>query len=260
LTPAPGDGDDGDALLTGGSAEPGRLDRLARYLASLDKAHPPPPIPGGRLLRRAPKWAPGAFRALGTRLMRPLARRQLERAGRGESLKLHLGCGWIPKQGWVNVDLFATRADICWDLSLGIPLPDDSVDAIFHEHMLEHLSLGSGLAFTRECHRVLKPGRLLRIGVPDAGALLDSYAGKADPEWASSRPTPMLAVQALFYENDHRAMYDAETLTLMCRAAGFAEAQAHAAGGGLMQPNPDTVERSSGTLYVEARKAQREPT
>jgi predicted SAM-dependent methyltransferase len=160
----------------------------------------------------------------------------------------------VRKEGWLNVDLFATRADVYWDLALGIPLPDSSVEAVFHEHMLEHLTLQSGFMFTRECHRVLKPGSVLRIGVPDAGALLDSYSGKGDPEWANSRPTGMLAVQALFYENGHLAMYDSETLILMCRAAGFAEATQRMSGEGLLQPSPDTPSRESGTLYVEARK------
>jgi hypothetical protein len=96
---------------------------------------------------------------------------------------------------------------------------------------------------------------VLRVGVPNAGALIDSYSGKADPTWANSLPTGMLAVQSLFYEHGHRAMYDAETLTLMCRAAGFAEAASREAGGGWIQPNPDTPGRSVGTLYVEARKA-----
>ncbi len=187
--------------------------------------------------------------------MRPMARRRFGRLGHDRPVRLHLGCGWVRKEGWTNVDLFATRAEICWDLATGIPLDDDSVEAIFHEHMLEHLTLETGFAFTRECLRVLRPGALLRIGVPDAGALLDSYSGKAGPEWASSRPTGMLAVQALFYENGHRAMYDGETLTRMCLAAGFAEATVRAAGEGELQPNPDTPDRASGTLYVEARKA-----
>lgn len=254
---APADRDISAALESGAPAAgegrvQGRVRALRSYLESEAKP-PPPPVRGGSLLRMLPAGAPGAFRAVGTRAVRPRARRQLEQLAAGPPPMLHLGCGWEHKQGWVNIDLFATRADICWDLSLGLPLPDGSVAAIFHEHLQEHLSLRDGYLLTRECRRVLKPGGVLRIAVPDAGACIDSYAGKAEPEWAQSRPTGMLAVQALFYEHGHHAMYDAETLTLMCRAAGFGEAARREFGEGWMQPSPDTPSRRSGTLYVEAR-------
>jgi predicted SAM-dependent methyltransferase len=237
------------------SEEDRRIERLKEYLSTDPGQPPPPPVAGGALLRSAPAWVPGLVRRIGTRAVSPLARRKFERVGRNGPVRLHLGCGWTHKPGWVNVDLFATKADIVWDLTLGVPLEEGSVDVAFHEHMLEHLSLQHGFAFTRECLRVLKPGGVLRIGVPDAGLCVDSYAGRADPAWARSQATGMLAIQALFYENDHRAMYDAETLTLMCLAAGFAEAHRREWGAGWGQPSADTLERRDGTLYVEARKA-----
>jgi predicted SAM-dependent methyltransferase len=232
-----------------------RIEQLSRRLSAAPDSSPPPPVRGGRLLRAMPAWAPGLARGIGTQAIRPLARRQFEKARRREHQRLHLGCGWTHKEGWLNIDLFATRADICWDLRHGIPFPDDSVEAIFHEHMLEHLSLEDGFSITQECLRVLQPNGVLRIGVPDAGLCIDSYAGTAAPDWAQSQVTGMLAVQALFYENDHRAMYDAETLTLMCRAAGFAAAQHSNWGEGWIQPSPDTPSRRDGTLYVDARKS-----
>jgi predicted SAM-dependent methyltransferase len=233
-----------------------RIEQLSRHLSAALSGPPPPPVTGGALLRAMPAWAPGLVRDIGTRALRPIARRQFQKEQQqNHHPQLHLGCGWAHKEGWLNIDLFATRADICWDLRLGIPFADGSVEAIFHEHMLEHLSLRDGFSITQECLRVLKPGGLLRIGVPDAGLCIDSYAGKADPDWAQSQVTGMLAVQALFYENGHCAMYDAETLTLMCLAAGFAEAYHREWGEGWIQPSPDSPARRDGTLYVDARKS-----
>lgn len=231
-----------------------RAEQLRDYVLTVDGAPPPPPVRSGIALRRLPRWAPGVFRSCSTAALKPLARRQWQDVARSERIMLHLGCGWASLEGWLNVDLFATRADLPWDLRWGIPLADDSVSAIFHEHLLEHLSLRDGFLLTQECLRVLRPDGILRIGVPDAGACVDSYSGKADPAWAQSRPTPMLAVQALFYENGHRAMYDAETLTLMCRAAGFEEAAHRSWGESWIDPPPDTPDREGGTLYVDARK------
>lgn len=95
---------------------------------------------------------------------------------------------------------------------------------------------------------------MLRVAVPDAGACLRSYAGVADPDWALSQPTPMLAVQALFYEHGHRAMYDEELLVGTLAAAGFAEAAARAFGNSRLSPCPDSEVRRDGTLYVEGVK------
>jgi predicted SAM-dependent methyltransferase len=211
----------------------------------------------GRLMRRVvPRGLRHHLRALATDLRRPQARRRFAAAATADApLRLHLACGFNHKDGWLNVDLVGARVDVAWNLAHGIPLPDESVDAIAHEHLLEHLTLDQGFAFTVECLRVLKRGAALRIGVPDAGLCLRSYAGQADPDWARSRPTPMLAVQALFYENGHRAMYDGETLAGLCRAAGFATAEPTAFGSGRLGPEADSPERRDGTLYVEAVKA-----
>ena len=112
---------------------------------------------------------------------------------------------------------------------------------------------GYGLA--RESQRVLRPGGILRVGVPDAGQAVQSYAGNWDDAWARSAPTGMIAIQRLFYEHGHRAMYDGQTLILLLRAAGFVDVRRHAFGEGRLQPNADTPRRRAGTLYVEAVKA-----
>jgi predicted SAM-dependent methyltransferase len=165
-----------------------------------------------------------------------------------------MGSGFTPKQGWVNVDLVGAPADLFWDLSLKLPLPENGVDGIFHEHLIEHLPNSKAEALTEECYRVLKPGAALRIAVPDAGLCLRSYAGTADPDWAESQPTPMLAVEALFYLNGHVAMYDAAKLTRLLSLSGFREVQECEYGVSRLDPCPDSIDRRDGTLYVEGIK------
>lgn len=53
------------------------------------------------------------------------------------------------------------------DLSKGIPFPDASVDVVYHSHMLEHLDREIATQFMVEVRRVLKPGGIHRIVVPD---------------------------------------------------------------------------------------------
>jgi hypothetical protein len=74
-------------------------------------------------------------RVAATRLMAPVVRKRLP----GGPVKLHLGCGFEPLSGWVNIDEAGSRAAVIWDLRRGLPYPDGSVTAEFHEHMLEHM-------------------------------------------------------------------------------------------------------------------------
>ena len=73
------------------------------------------------------------------------------------------------------------------DLSRGIPFPDNSVDVIFHSNMLEHLDREVAPKFLAEAFRVLKPGGIHRIVVPDfeqdcAKYLAHIAACDADPQ------------------------------------------------------------------------------
>ena len=203
----------------------------------------------------APRLRP-RLRLAATRALRPLARRRgakLQARSAGP-LRLHLGCGATYKEGWVNVDLAGTRVDLPWDLARPLPFAPQSIDAIFHEHLLEHLTYAQGVELHRRCRELLRPGGVLRIGVPDAGAALGSYAtAESTGEWQSDRwPTPLTRIASLTYDSGHRAIYDAETLELSCLAAGFARAERRETGVGDMQPNVDSPSRRDFTLYVEA--------
>lgn len=53
------------------------------------------------------------------------------------------------------------------DLAKGIPFGDGSVDAVYHSHLLEHLDRPVAAEFMTEVRRVLKPGGVQRVVVPD---------------------------------------------------------------------------------------------
>jgi SAM-dependent methyltransferase len=56
---------------------------------------------------------------------------------------------------------------MAYDISRGIPFADNSVDVVFHSNMLEHLDRDVAEVFLVEALRVLKPGGVHRIVVPD---------------------------------------------------------------------------------------------
>ena len=61
------------------------------------------------------------------------------------------------------------------DLSKGIPFDDASVDVVYHSHMLEHLDRWVAPRFMEEVRRVLRPGGVHRIAVPDLERLCRDY-------------------------------------------------------------------------------------
>ena len=230
-------------------------ERLRDYLLN-DPAAEAPALPRPESLPRRlmSLIGVGRLRVVATAVLTPTSRRRLAKLRDSPELRLHLGSGFLSKPGWVDIDLAGAPVDLVWDLKNGIPFADGTVDAIFHEHLLEHLTLRNGFGLTMECHRALKPGGVLRVGVPNAGACLRSYAGIGDPDWAQSRPTPMLAVEALFYEHGHHAMFDEQLLTEELEAAGFVDVEAREFGDSRLSPCPDTEVRRDGTLYVEGTK------
>ena len=64
------------------------------------------------------------------------------------------------------------------DLSRGIPLPDTSCDVVYHAAVLEHLRRPDVAAFLTECYRVLKPGGVVRVGVPDLEKICRLYLSR----------------------------------------------------------------------------------
>jgi len=61
------------------------------------------------------------------------------------------------------------------NLAAGIPFPEDSVDVVYHSHVLEHLDRDVATKFLIEAKRVLKPGGVQRIVVPDLERLAKQY-------------------------------------------------------------------------------------
>lgn len=105
-----------------------------------------------------------------------------EFAKRSEPVKLNVGCGTDYKPGWINIDNNSDcniqKLDLHWDLRFYLPFPSESVDFIFNEHFLEHLSVEDGKAAISEFLRVLKPGGVLRIAMPNFAETMAAYGDK----------------------------------------------------------------------------------
>lgn len=66
------------------------------------------------------------------------------------------------------------------DLARGIPVPDSSVDVIYHSHFLEHLDRDQAPLFLGRVFRALRPSGIHRVVVPDLERLCRSYLSAID--------------------------------------------------------------------------------
>jgi predicted SAM-dependent methyltransferase len=93
-------------------------------------------------------------------------------------LKLNLGSGTNPREGFVNVDANAAHKPDRVALLPPIPFPDESCELVFSSHFLEHLTKADASRLVAEAWRVLVPGGEFEAIVP--------YAFH---EWAVQDPT-----------------------------------------------------------------------
>ena len=114
-------------------------------------------------------------------------RKAQEILGAGELIRLQLGFGRHPMRNFLNLDFRYRVRDgmepadffdttFIFDWPKGIPLPDDSVDFIFHEDMYEHLDQKEQYYLLTEALRILKPGRYHRINAPNLKFIMNSYS------------------------------------------------------------------------------------
>jgi predicted SAM-dependent methyltransferase len=190
---------------------------------------------------------------------RALALREIRKARAFSQARIHVGSARDNKPGWVNIDLIGHPTDLAWDILR--PLPFHDAEAIFAEHVLEHFSLSDAARVLRHFRDALAVGGVIRIGVPDVGAYLSSYAsdGIFIEQNRPGRATKLLALQEVFYLYGHRSAYDAETLTLLLEDAGFENVRQRSFGESDIQPVPDSEPRRDETLYIEGVKPGEPP-
>jgi predicted SAM-dependent methyltransferase len=188
--------------------------------------------------------------------------------------RVNVGCGNRPVPGWVNLDVQPSSAVDFWDCRRGFPFSDNSVAAIYCEHVLEHFELASETPqFLRDAWRCLRPAGVIRIVVPDAGAYLRAYGGDwaslaamrglepteqgwRDPWIGETYQTQLQLINSVFRQrNEHRYAYDEETLTLVLHEAGFSRVIPQSFAVSIdREMAPDTEVRRAESLYVEAVK------
>lgn len=101
-----------------------------------------------------------------------------------KSLYLNVGAGRFRHSHWTNLDLKESDLSVDWigddinhDLlsNIKIPLEDNSLDAIYSSHVMEHLPQNSVNCFFKDAKRMLRPGGIMRISVPDTDLAINAF-------------------------------------------------------------------------------------
>jgi predicted SAM-dependent methyltransferase len=160
-------------------------------------------------------------------------------------LKLNIGCGTSGVPGWVNIDNSPTilLSRLPWgravfrtpdwardvrrmDVRRRIQFPDASVSYIYSSHTFEHFTYEESVAVSRECFRVLRPGGIIRVVVPDLEIIVRQYlADSTDPKASHHFIERLLLTSGirdvLHPGAHHRQMFDCKSLSHMLKEAGF---------------------------------------
>jgi predicted SAM-dependent methyltransferase len=181
------------------------------------------------------------------------------RAARPRYLNLGSGPRGLAASNWINVDAFPDKnVHHLMDFGRRFPFADASFDGIFSEHVLEHFTREDGARVFRECRRILAPGGLLRVIVPDAGRIFQAYVD--DPQSLilhreCSTGLPIEAVNLYAYQRyEHQCLYDWQLMQRTLTEAGFGDITRSSYKD---SANPalaiDDAKYAWESLYVEAR-------
>lgn len=189
--------------------------------------------------------------------------------------RLHFGCGPRILKNWINIDLSyepyenylkyytdkfypppirGSRKDL-YALNItkyGLPLPDNSVDVVFHEDFIEHLDQKEQIIFLAETLRVLKKGGVHRINTPDLKESMRAhsdfskgFAGVYQQEWD---------------KHVHKNILTAHMLEILAKMVGYKKIihqkrNKSLAKGLPLEYRPDPKDRPEvGNLYLDIIK------
>ena len=197
------------------------------------------------------------------------------------STKLHIGAFDVVHRGWLNTDVTphlavarvpglagalrragrlsderwaahrsgAFRALHYLDLTQPLPYPDASFAAVHGSHVLEHLTPAEAEALLGEVRRVLRPGGVIRIAVPDLDRVIAEY-DPAEPDeflfgmWQGRERSTS--------RHRHWWLYNERSLRDRLIAAGFADVRRCAFREGRC-PDVERIDSRPESLFMEAQ-------
>jgi SAM-dependent methyltransferase len=180
-----------------------------------------------------------------------------------EKKYLNIGSGEEVKKWCLNLDFF--RIDF-WnakylvaDIRKKLFFKDRSFKGVYSSHTLEHLTPNDSLKLLREIYRILLPGGVVRICVPDIEQYCKFYFNKKFSTINKFRQIYKKGYVAMwnnFQNNHHLSCYDFECLKMFLKKAGFNNIRKlrYSRSQDQLLSRLDKYSRSWNSLYVEGTK------
>ena len=140
-------------------------------------------------------------------------------------MKLHLGCGkrnFGP--AWVHVD-YGDHPHVTSHDIVSLPFEDNSCDVIYSSHVIEYFDRAEVVAVLKEWNRVLKPGGIIRLAVPNFEVMIKLYYCESmpietflGPLYGKMQPPGCEAIY-------HKTAYDFQSLKALLEDVGFTDIQ-----------------------------------
>ena len=184
--------------------------------------------------------------------------------GPEKDFRVVFGGHWSDHPGW----LVLTEDD--QDITIPLLFADESVDVVFTEHVIEHVSFLDGVAFMREARRILKPGGVFRAVSPVIEKLLSVPLDKEqDREYllCLERSYPKeqklfstlkfdglnefyrtFLLNSIFTGYGHKFIWSAELMAKILKSLGYMEVHIYEVGQGSNEEY--CIERRRRGLYL----------
>jgi len=216
--------------------------------------------------------------------------------------KLNLGCGTVQPPGWVNIDAshrawlaarlphldrllirlgllpkteFGPQVKI-HNLNKPLPYGDDTVACIYGGEVWEHFEYPDAVRLTFECYRVLAPGGILRVSVPDGAEFWRRYLEmykealaqpsdrrRAEPlrkhvhAYFDSICTRKIYLRSMMHK--HKWQFDEVQLVELFQEAGFCQVRRMSHHHSRVPDIAEVEHSDSGKLIVEGSKPRATP-
>jgi SAM-dependent methyltransferase len=177
------------------------------------------------------------------------------------TMRLNCGCGPKAAAGWLNCDLIcAPGIDVRCDIRAGLPFASNSIGYAVAMHVLQDLPWAEIAPALAELNRVLRPGGILRLGLPDLERALAAYQ-RGDPAYfhvpdADAKSLGGKLVTQMIWYGSVRTPFVFDFIEELLLGADFLQV-ARCAYQQTQSVYPDIValdNRPRETLFVEAGK------
>lgn len=133
---------------------------------------------------------------------------------KGKGINLHVGCGDYWDENAINIDMaIYGGTDMLWDIRKGLPFQPEVVAKIEAYEVVEHMNKYEIDTILKDWYRILIPGGIVKISVPDMDGLIKMYTENSDR-----------AIEQIYGLEDHphhKQGYKVNTLVSLFESHGY---------------------------------------